>query len=215
MLGSASLAPVRRRKRIGASFYLLKAPIDFTVVTWLEMVRDMERLQANEDPAEQGRLLLEIVGRSFYGATPSQITYTEALEALNALVQGMVDSQAKKDGDAPKKAVEVDYGLLACRLADRFHGTPWEWLNAVPLPVFNDSLEKLGGFDAEDALHGMTVTAMGNGLIKKSQSQQMLNDWRRIARSLQAPVSREPDTFESIVGKLGSIGLKVEVVSAG
>ena len=215
MLPSSVLAPMRLRQRVGASFYLLKAPIDFTVVSWLELARDVDRLQASEDPAEQGQLLLEIVGRSFYGVAPAQITHTEAVEALNALVQGMVDSQAKKADDAPKRAVEVDYGLLACRLADRFHGTPWEWLNVVPLPVFNDSLDKLGGFDAVDALHGMTVVAMGSGTIQnKSYRQQLLTDWRRIARSLQAPVSREPDTFESIVGKLGSIGLKVEVVSA-
>ena len=214
MLPSSVLAPMRLRQRVGASFYLLKAPIDFTVLTWLEMARDVERLQASDDLAEQGQLLLEIVGRSFYRASPASIGYTEAVEALNALVQGMVDSQAKKDGDAPRKAVEVDYGLLACRLADRFHGTPWEWLNVVPLPVFNDSLEKLGGFDAVDALHGMTVVAVGGGHIKKNQSQQIIRDWRRVARSLDAPVSREPDTFESIIGKLGSIGLKVEVVKA-
>ena len=70
MLPSSVLAPMRLRQRVGASFYFLKAPIDFTVLTWLELARDVERLQASEDLAEQGQLLLEIVGRSFIRGGP-------------------------------------------------------------------------------------------------------------------------------------------------
>ena len=115
----------------------------------------------------------------------------------------------------PSRRVEdpedVDYGLPAARLASQYGGGIWHWLAETPLPIFNYAMGALGPLQAEESLGQVTIGALGNGLVEKDRSGEIMADWERIARGLRKPEKREPDTMAEISAKFQLAGMAVEV----
>ena len=130
--------------------FKLKALIDLTVVSLLEIERDANLLAETEDAMEQVDLLLGLMPKIFYDLSRRKIlVYKMLLDALRAFFEALPDpDQPERQEDAP----DPDYGLLAARLAREYGGGAWHWLNECPVPVFNSSMAALASLSAEDKL---------------------------------------------------------------
>ena len=81
-LSASQLAPVRSCHRIGASVFRLKAPIDMTILSLLEVQREVKMLQATQDPEEQHSLFFGVVRSIFLDALPDELPVDDCLPAI-------------------------------------------------------------------------------------------------------------------------------------
>ena len=210
-ISSTTLAPMRSSIRIGASLFRVKGLIDLTVVSWLEIQRDIQQYnkacQTNDALAAQGHLF-GLTEQVLYDQCPEGATWEEAIDTLRAFLEGLQESSK---ADSPERKEEPDYGLCAARLAQVYGGGMWHWLNEAPLPVFNAGLACLTGLRAEHNLEGVTIGVLAVGHVEKYKAMQITNSWERQAQDLKQ-VDPEPETMESFIAKLGRVGFKTEVV---
>ena len=204
------LAPIRFRFRIGVGIYQLRAPIDLTVLSLLEIQRDMRLLQDYENPAEQAELFFGIIRGIFLDPLPADddLPVDDCVPAIIAFFDQLRVDDSEPAVEGPE---DVDYGLPAARLASQYGGGIWHWLTETPLPIFNYAMGALGPLQAEESLGQVTIGALGNGLVEKDRSGEIMADWERIARGLRKPEKREPDTMAEISAKFQLAGMAVEV----
>ena len=205
-LSSSQLAPIRLIPRIGASAFALKAPIDLTVLALLEIQREVKALQDSEG-AEQETLFFGLVRRIFLDSLPKALPVDDGVTALAAFFAQF------KDGpdDDPDDTAEIDYGIVAARLARAYGGGMWQWLSESPVPVFNAAVRLLGPLAAEDNIGQVTVTALGSGLVKKHESSRITHEWERIARQLRRPEKAEALSMDEMKARFALMGMPVEV----
>lgn len=88
----------------------------------------------------------------------------------------------------------------------RFYGgTATEWL-AMPMSLLNIHAEALPRLQAQEALLGATVAAMGAGNMKRSQAESVRREWQRLARGPRRKAARQGRTSD--LGKyLGAFGI--------
>ena len=210
LLSPTLLAPIRLPLRIGVGIYQLRAPIDLTVLSLLEIQRDMRLLQDYENPAEQEALFFGIIRGIFLDPLPADedLPVDDCVPAIMAFFDQLRVDDSEPADEGPE---EVDYGLPAARLASHYGGGMWHWLAETPLPVFNFAMNVLGPLQAEESLGQVTIGALGNGLVEKDRSGEIMAEWERIARGLRKPEKREPDTMAEVSAKFQLAGMAVEV----
>ena len=207
LLPSFALAPIRCRQRVGVSVFRLKALIDLTVVSLLEIERDANLLIESTDGAEQYELLMGLMPQIFYDPV-AEIEVEEAMEALRAFFEGLKDpDQPERQEDAP----DPDYGLQAGRLAREYGGGAWHWLNECPIPVYNSSLAAIESLSAEEKMGQVTVIAMGNGRLPTS-GDRIMRQWERSIDRAKPVEHHSPQTLQEFVTSMRIIGVAVEVV---
>ena len=208
LLPPVALAPIRTRRRVGVGVFRLKALIDLTVVSLLEIERDANLLADTEDAMEQVDLLLGLMPKIFYEEPPEDIGLQDAVDALRAFFEALPDpDQPERPEDAP----DPDYGLLAARLAREYGGGAWHWLNECPVPVFNSSMAALASLSAEDKLGQMTVIALGNGRLPDS-GPRIVRQWERAIDAVHPRETYTPQTMGEFVTYMEAQGIPVEVV---
>ena len=204
------LAPIRLSLRIGVGIYQLRAPIDLTVLSLLEIQRDMRLLQDCEEPAEQAGLFFGVIRSIFLDPLPDDddLPVDDCVPAVQAFFDQLRVDDPEPGSEDPE---EVDYGLPAARLASHYGGGMWHWLAEAPLPVFNAAVGFLGPLQAEESIGQVTIGAMGNGHVKKEDAKDIMADWALTARKLRKPVKREPETMAELSAKFQLAGMAVEV----
>ena len=216
-LSPTVLAPIRIRLRIGVGIYQLRAPIDLTILSLLEIQRAMRLLQEYGNPAEQEALFFGIIRDIFLDPLPADedLQVDDCVPAIIAFFDQLKVDDSEPVSDESKPAAvqpeDVDYGLPAARLASQYGGGVWHWLAEAPLPVFNYAKGALGPLQAEESMGLVTIGALGNGLVEKDRSQTIMADWERIALRLRKPEKREPDTMAELSAKFQLAGMAVEV----
>ena len=199
----AQLAPVRIPSRIGASVFTLKAPADLTLLSLLEIQREVRLLQDSEDVVEQRELFFGIVRRVVIEAMPEELPLDDCLPALTAFFAQLTADKEVEPGDDR----EVDYGILAGRLAVAYGGGMWHWLSEVPLPVFNAAVGLLGPLEAERHLTQMTTVALGFGTVKKPQADSIRQEWQRLAQRMHPVEDAAPLTKAETIARFQLIGV--------
>ena len=155
------LAPQRPVFRLRGLAFALKCPMDFSIVSWLALSRDVSTFLA--DPTEDG---IHVVMQQIFVDGPPTMQDAEPGEAYLAFQAAL----AKDEGDAPAEGTtQHDFIIPAGLLASQFGAGIWHWLSECPMPVFMASLELLGPVQAWDTLTGDKSYRAGRGQAEEAR----------------------------------------------
>ena len=183
-----------------------------TVVSWLEVKRDVERFKEAKSAKEQLALLGSLVGRVVYGeAKIKKIRPQAQVELLDAFFTALAaeDKPNRSQGEETK---EPDYGHAAAKLAAVYGGGMWHWLNEAPLPVFNAGLARMQALGALETLREATAAALGGGKMKKFDADSLRSELERQAKGLEQVSVAAPQTKEELLAQFAIMGVPVEVM---
>ena len=199
------LAPQRPVFRLRGQAFALKCPMDFSIVSWLALSRDVSAFLA--DPTEDG---IHVVMQQIFVNAPPTMQDAEPGEAYLAFQASL----AKDEGDAPAEGTtQHDFIIPAGLLASQFGAGIWHWLSECPMPVFMASLELLGPVQAWDTLRETRAITLGGGRLKKHDAQRAFSELERQAGKLRQPAEKgAPVTMNEMAARLSLLGANIEII---
>ena len=128
----------------------------------------------------------------------------ESLENLSQFLMGSLssfDAQAQEPPASGRNTVpleDVDWAVHIPAL-QRFYGaaSPTEW-ERLPFNRLEAHLNQMEAIRAEEALHWVTIIAVGNGLLKRHRSRQIIREWRSAGNSVAEVVKQKPESKGSV-----------------